>query len=105
MPLRALGEPMPHRIEVFTGGCPLCRRALEAVEVGKCKDCELLERNLATEPEKHAEAVRRYGVHAVPTIVVDGRIKVEGYPDFPWICGDEFYRLLEQRYSLLHPLE
>ena len=76
-----------------------------AVEVGKCRDCELVERNLATNPELHEEAARRYGVRSVPTIVVDGRIKVEGVPDFPWICGEEFYRMLEERYPILHPLE
>jgi len=48
----------------------------------------------------HADLVRRYGVRAVPTIVVDGRIKVEGTPDFPWMCGDEFYAWLEKRFPL-----
>lgn len=24
---------------------------------------------------------------AVPTTVIDGEIRVEGIPDFPWICG------------------
>lgn len=90
---------------MFTGDCPLCRSALTAVETGKCADCEMIERNLAREPEAHAEAARRYGVRAVPTIVVDGRIKVEGTPDFPWICSDEFYRRLEARYPLLHGLD
>lgn len=96
---------MPHRIEVFTGDCPLCRDALVAVEAGMCRSCEMIERNLAREPERHAEAARRYGVRAVPTIVVDGRIKVEGKPDFAWVCSDEFYRKLEARFPLLHPLE
>jgi len=96
---------MPHRIEVFTGDCPLCRKALDAVEAGRCASCEMVERNLAREPQRHAEAVRRYGVRTVPTIVIDGRIKIEGTPDFPWVCSDEFYRRLEEKYPLLHRLE
>jgi protein-disulfide isomerase len=32
--------------------------------------------------------MKDYGVKAVPTIVIDGDIKVISIPDFPWICGD-----------------
>jgi predicted DsbA family dithiol-disulfide isomerase len=31
--------------------------------------------------------MRDYGVKAVPTTIIDGKIKVVGIPDFPWICG------------------
>jgi glutaredoxin len=41
-----------------------------------------------------------YKITAVPTIVVDGRIKVVGVPDFPWFCGDDFYRFLEKNFPL-----
>lgn len=92
---------MPHRIEVFTGDCPLCREVLAAVEVGKCAACELTERNLAQDFAFHKDSVRRYGVRSVPTIVIDGRIKVEGKPDFPWLCGDEFYEFLLRLYPLV----
>ena len=96
---------VPHRIEVFTAGCALCREALDLVEAGKCGTCELAERNLAREPDAHEDARRRYGVRLVPTIVIDGRIKIEGAPDFPWICSDEFYQQLVEKYPLLHRLE
>jgi len=43
---------------------------------------------------------RLYKITAVPTIVIDGRIKVVGVPDFPWFCGDEFYRFLEKNFPL-----
>lgn len=95
-----LSVGVAHTIEVFTGGCPLCRKTLEIVEVGKCASCVLIERDLEAEFEAHAELGRRYGVRAVPTIVVDGRIKVEGVPDFPWFCGDEFFAWLERNYPL-----
>jgi glutaredoxin len=41
-----------------------------------------------------------YKITAVPTIVVDGKIKVVGVPDFPWFCGDDFYRFLEKNFPL-----
>ncbi len=91
---------MAHTVEVFTGNCPLCRKALDMVEAGKCASCVMIERNLAQAPEAHSEAARRYGIRSVPTIVVDGRIKVEGTPDFAWMCGDEFYAWLERKYPL-----
>lgn len=91
---------MPHVIEVFTADCPLCRTALAIVESGKCASCLLEERNLALDPEAHKGRVEQYKVRVLPTVVVDGKIKVEGMPDFPWVCGDDFYAMLEQRYLL-----
>jgi protein-disulfide isomerase len=31
--------------------------------------------------------MKDYGVTSVPTVIIDGDIKVVGIPDFPWICG------------------
>lgn len=78
----------------------MCTHALEAVETGKCGTCQLIERNLEEEFAANEEAARRYGVRAVPTIVIDERIKVEGMPNLPWMCSDDFYRTLEQQYPL-----
>ncbi len=91
---------MPHVIEVFTAGCLLCRTALEMVEVGKCASCVLTERNLVTEDPLVLRKAKEFDVRVVPTIVIDGKIKVEGKPDFPWICGDDFYAMLESRFPL-----
>ncbi len=44
--------------------------------------------------------MKNYGVRAVPTTIIDGSIKVEGIPDFPWICGDDLYKKLRKEYSL-----
>lgn len=91
---------MPHTIEVFTGGCPFCEAVLDIVEVGKCAACVMIERNLSRDSKAHADLVQKYKIRAVPTIVIDGRIKVEGKPDFAWMCGDEFYEWLERNYPL-----
>jgi len=44
--------------------------------------------------------MKHYGVKAVPTTVMDGNIKIEGTPDFPWICGEDLYLKLEREYPL-----
>ena len=44
--------------------------------------------------------MRDYRVKAVPTTVIDGNIKVVGIPDFPWICGDDLYKQLKNKYPL-----
>ena len=42
--------------------------------------------------------MKDYGVRAVPTTLIDGEINVVGMPDFPWICGDDLYKMLKTRY-------
>ncbi|HVL86730.1 MAG TPA: thioredoxin family protein [Candidatus Thermoplasmatota archaeon] len=89
---------MPHRLELFSSGCPLCVSFQREVEVGKCGPCELEVidvRDPSAKPRMEA-----YGVRVVPTLVVDAAIKVEGRLDQPWMCGDEFYAMLAQRYPL-----
>ena len=44
--------------------------------------------------------MKKYGVKAVPTTVIDAEIKVVGIPDFQWICGDELYAKLKQDYRI-----
>lgn len=89
---------MPHRIQIFNGGCGLCKKTIDIVEVGKCKDCKMEVIN-ATGTDND-EVMKRYDITAVPSIVIDGRIKVVGLPQFPWFCGDEFYKMLETNYPL-----
>lgn len=94
---------MAHVIEVFTAGCPLCGDALDMVEVGKCASCTLVERDMTRSDPVTRSRIRAYDVRVVPTIVIDGRVKVEGRPDFPWMCGDEFYARLEKDFPLHRP--
>ncbi len=91
---------MAHIIEVFTAGRPLCRSTLAAVEVGKCASCVLIERDLTSRTPDVARLVEEYDIRAAPTIVIDGKVKVDGKPDFLWMCGDEFYARLEREFPL-----
>ncbi len=64
---------MAHKIEVFTAGCPLCLDAMKAVkESTKECGCEVIERRC--EGTECCEPANNYGIKAVPTIVVDGKI-------------------------------
>ena len=64
---------MTHKIEVFTAGCPLCLDTIAAVkEATKKCGCEVIERRC--EGTECCEPAKNYGIKAVPTIVVDGKI-------------------------------
>lgn len=65
------------KIEVFTAGCPLCNETLELVRnaVADC-GCEVVERRCSG--SECCDQAKQYGVKAVPTVVIDGRILFEG---------------------------
>ncbi|MBE0521717.1 MAG: thioredoxin family protein [Candidatus Methanoperedenaceae archaeon] len=73
---------MKHEIEIFTSGCYLCRETMEIVEKAKCGECTLTEYNLAEKCESEIclDRAKKYGIKTTPTIVVDGRIAIEGKP-------------------------
>lgn len=66
-------------IEVFTAGCPVCHETLELVRqaVSPC-GCEVIERRC--QGEVCCEPAVRYGVKALPTIVINGSVVFEGRP-------------------------
>src|SRR3972149_2106248 len=57
-----------------------------------------------TQRTKPTPAVRWIPDAAVGPIFFDRRIKVEGLPDFPWMCGDDLYRMPERRFPPRRPL-
>jgi hypothetical protein len=69
--------PNQRRIEVFTAGCPLCDETLTLVQqaVADC-GCEVVERRCSG--TECCDEAKRYGVRAMPTVVVDGAIVFEG---------------------------
>ncbi len=96
---------MPHVIEIFSGGCALCQETVEIVSVGKCKDCQLIIHNVGNPSEEVKDSMTAYGVTSVPTIIIDGKIRVVGRPKFPWFCSDDFYDTLEKNYPLTLQIE
>lgn len=68
-----------HTIEVFTSGCPLCKETVQIVQEAKCPECTLSEYNIL-EKKENFEKGRKNGVKAIPSIVVDGKLAIEGKP-------------------------
>ncbi len=61
------------QVEVFTAGCPLCEDAVALVKGLACPSCEVVVHDLRAGGEAVSRA-RRFGVNAVPAVVVDGRL-------------------------------
>ena len=91
---------MPHRIIVFTGNCQLCNEVVDEIEAGKCAGCQLNVYDVS----EHEALAREYGVRVVPTVIIDGEVKIEGRADIPFVCSEETYAHFKGKYPLLHKL-
>jgi glutaredoxin len=81
-----------HTFEIFSAGCPLCKN----IEIIKNVGCTQVVHDVNKIDEETKSKMKKYGIKAVPTIVIDGKYKVEGVPDFPMRCGDELFKRLEK---------
>jgi protein-disulfide isomerase len=70
------------------------------VEIGKCEGCSQMIYDVNDMTDEVKRKMRRYGIKAVPTAVIDGGIEIVGIPDFPWICGEDLYKKLKKDYPL-----
>ena len=86
-----------HTIKIFSANCPLCRHITDDIEIGKCEGCS----QTVYDVNNMTEWMKDYGVKAVPTTIIDGKIKIVGIPDFPWVCGEYLYRKLKQEYPFM----
>ena len=87
-------------IEIFSANCHLCKEIIDIIEVGKCEGCKRIVYNINNMSNDVKAKMNNYRINAVPTTIIDGKIKIVGIPDFPWICGDDLYRKLELEYPL-----
>ncbi len=69
---------MASKIEIFTADCPLCRDTLKIIREAACSECEVIERRCSG--DECCDPAREYGIRAVPTVVVDGKIALVGKP-------------------------
>jgi glutaredoxin 3 len=88
-----------HMIEIFSANCPLCRHITDDIEIGKCEGCKQTVYNVNKMTNELKTKMKDYGINAVPTTIIDGKIKVVGIPDFPWVCGDDLYSRLKGQFS------
>ncbi len=89
-----------HTIEIFSANCPLCKHVTEEIQIGKCEGCNQIVYDINNMTDEIKTKMRGYEIKAVPTTIIDGKIKVVGIPDFPWICGEGLYEKLEKEYQL-----
>lgn len=69
---------MKRKIEIFTADCPLCKDTLRLIRQEACPECEVIEQRCSG--DECCEPAKGYNIRAVPTLVVDGRIKFVGKP-------------------------
>lgn len=89
-----------HTIEIFSANCPLCKQITDVIEIGKCEGCKQIVYDVNNVNDEIETKMNSYGVKSVPTTIIDGKIKIVGIPDFPWICSDDLYKKLEKEYPL-----
>ena len=89
-----------HSIEIFSANCPLCRLVTDDISIGKCEDCSQTIYDVNNMTSDVKLKMKEYGVKAVPTTIIDGKIKVVGIPDFPWICRDDLFKKLKREHPL-----
>jgi hypothetical protein len=89
-----------HIIEIFSANCPLCKHITDDIDVGKCEGCNRIVHDVNNMTEEIKVNMKNYGVTAVPTTIIDRKIKVVGIPEFPWICGEDLYTKLRSEYRL-----
>lgn len=89
-----------HTIEIFSANCPLCKEVGDIIEIGRCQGCKQIIYDTNKMSDEIKTKMKQYDIRAVPTTIIDGEIKVVGIPDFPWICGDDLYTMLRDRYVM-----
>jgi len=63
----------PRKIEIFSGGCPLCEEAIQMVkELTKECGCEITVYDIREKDNK--EKARRMNIRSVPSILIDGKL-------------------------------
>ncbi len=60
------------KVEVFSAGCGVCDETVVLVRSLACGSCDVVVHDMHL-PEVAATA-KRYGVHSVPAVVVDGKL-------------------------------
>ncbi|MHA2092550.1 MAG: thioredoxin family protein [Candidatus Kariarchaeaceae archaeon] len=88
-------------IEIFSDGCRSCVEHIQNVEIGKCAGCKMIIYQMGEQLDRMTrEKSELYQVKVYPTTVIDQEIKIEGVPNFYWLCGNEFYDRLKTEYPL-----
>jgi hypothetical protein len=88
-----------YAIEIFSANCLLCKHITYDIQIGKCQGCNQIVYDVDYMTEEVKQKMKT-DVKAVSTTIIDGKIKVVGVPDFPWICSEDLYKKQKREYSL-----
>lgn len=66
------------KVEVFTADCPLCKDTLQIIKQISCAECEVIERRCSG--QVCCAPAKNYDIKAIPTVVVNGEIRLVGKP-------------------------
>lgn len=70
---------MSHKVEIFSADCPICRETIEMVKnSGCCKNSEIVVHKC--EGDECCAPAKNYKIRTVPSIVVNGKLAIEGKP-------------------------
>lgn len=59
-------------VEVFSAGCEVCNETIARVRNLACGSCDIVIHDM--HQAEVVERAKRYGVHSVPAVVVDGKL-------------------------------
>lgn len=60
------------KIEIFSAGCPVCKKAVQLVKRMACDSCEVMVLNL--NDAKVAVQADKLGIKSVPAVAIDGKL-------------------------------
>lgn len=70
---------MGHKFEIFSGGCELCKKAIETLKDIVSENHEIIEYSLQNPiQEEVQEKIKKYDIDVVPSIIVDEEHKYLG---------------------------
>jgi len=82
---------MGHKFEIFSGGCELCKKAIETLKDIVSEKHEIIEYSLQSPiQEEVQEKIKKYDINVVPSIIVDEEHKHIGI-----LKSDEIKKIIE----------
>jgi len=70
---------MGHKFEIFSGGCELCKKAIETLKHNISENDEIIEYSLLSPiKEEIYEKIKKYDINVVPSTIVNEMQKYIG---------------------------
>ena len=82
---------MGHKFEIFSGGCELCKMAIETLKDTVSDKHEIVEYSLQSPIQEEVQKkIKKYDINVVPSIIVDEEHKYNGI-----LTPDEIKKIIE----------